>query len=253
MEFHGFAVNCRGNVYQSDTVILGRSYLSVARAIPRCTAAHEDIGRRKSRSRLWNPAAFCKDRCIGNRSALRTFPSSFRRCRPCFLSVSVSFSQPRKAAFPRSDAASVARVSGVHSALAHVRTRPSRVTHKTAFAANNYVGDFSVAVYAASLRAVALSNPLPLRSPCPTKRTTSSLAFPSRSLFLLLLSFILLSFPLFPRDERTGPAGFESGDPTRPVPFRPGSARPVRSSPWWRVRSPLKGSVPGLVQNRNTA
>lgn len=76
--------------------------------------------------------------------------------------------------------------TGTHLARTRTRTRARRVTHRTAFAANNYVRDFSVAI---------------VRPPSP------SLSLPlSSSSFL---SFATASSRVSLRSQRTGLASFE--------------------------------------------
>lgn len=78
--------------------------------------------------------------------------------------------------------------------LAHAHTGELGVTHRTAFAANNYVGDFSVVV---CLSFSTFSSPLGF-SPAPLVTVLSRLS--------LSLARRRASFPSL---QRTGPAGFE--------------------------------------------
>ena len=86
--------------------------------------------------------------------------------------------------------------TGTHLARTHIRTRARRVTHRTAFAANNYVRDFSVAVYFVPhplpLPSLSLSPLSPSYLPLPPSLSRShSLSFFSSLLLLLVSHFDL--------------------------------------------------------------
>lgn len=136
--------------------------------------------------------------------------------RSTFPPLSASFPRP-SVSVPRGLVVRRRRRTRTH---AHVL----RVTHRTAFAANNYVGDFSVAVH--SSLSLTRSFPLP-----------STLSLADSSLASFLGRCLPVSFPRTKKKKRrTGPAGFEE-------------TRPIVTAPREFVQ---RGDLsPGLVQNRN--
>lgn len=130
-------------------------------------------------------------------------------------------------------------MSSRHAFSSHTHAHARRVTHRTAFAANNYVGDFSVAI---------------LRPPLPLLSRRLSLPFPlslSSSLSFRSLASSPPRVSLQP--QRTGLASFERrGDSLRALACPPARSSP-RESSFPALRDEKIGThIVGLVRNRKT-